>query len=132
MFSVYFKGIHTCNIYIQITIFKKSFGSVRCQHTTLFFSPFAHSNLLCGANSFPAPVKGLEVGPSIFWSETTKCPLVTYGFRNCVILINNVQFHITVSILLKAHMVSGWTSNRGRSMKILLYFLFCSYLPPSG
>lgn len=106
------------NPYIRIEF------QLRCQHTTLFLSPFAHSNPLKGANSFPPLGKSPEMGPSIFWSETTKCPLVTHGFKNCVILINTVQFHNIVPIPLKAQAASGWCpSNGGRSMQILHFLV---------
>lgn len=131
IFSVYFKGMHTCNTdtnpYIHIEF------QLRCQHTTLFLSPFAHSNPLNGANSFPPLGKSLEMGPSIFWLETTKCPLVTHGFKNCVVLINNVQFHNIVPIPLKAQAALGWCPSNGEEACRFFISLSCSYLPaPSG
>ena len=58
---------------IQISIFIKRCSSIRCQHASIFFSPFANSNPLCGTNSFPSLGKILEIVPSL--PETTKYSL---------------------------------------------------------
>lgn len=124
IFSVYFKSRQTCNRDTNLYIHKEL--QLRCQHT-----PYSSPYLFIQTN-FAGPIRS-HLGKILkmvhqFYGQK---PQITRDFRNCVILINNVQFLIIVTVPLNAPAASTGPLMGEEACQFFFISLFSHiFLPP--